>query len=295
MHNRQQHLQEVRAFLEQSFGIATWHFDLPQGRGHETYFARRGEQAYFVKLGADVARCQAMAALGLTPDLLAAGRLADGVSVLVQPLIAGRNPSRSDYRAGLEQVASTIRMMHHSPVLKGVLPAAPSEEYSAAGLAVLEDVRRRWLRCRPLVPGAVEFIDESLENLERRVENFVGAGLAASHNDICNANWLVTPGGRWYLIDLEAMSLDDPALDIGATLWWYYPPGLREPFLEITGQARDEAFAQRMRVRMALHCLHILLPREQSFDRFNPADFEHSLADFKASLAGEENPQGYLS
>ena len=46
--------------------------------------------------------------------------------------------------------------------------------------------------------------------------------------------------GELYLIDLESMSLDDPALDIGATLWWYYPPELRQRFLEIAGQASDE-------------------------------------------------------
>ena len=44
---------------------------------------------------------------------------------------------------------------------------------------------------------------------------------------------------------------------------------------------------------MAMHCLHITLPREGSFDRFDPASFNESLEDFRAILAGEENPQGY--
>ena len=117
--------------------------------------------------------------------------------------------------------------------------------------------------------------------------------LAASHNDICNGNWLVTPAGRVYLIDLESMSLDDPALDIGATLWWYYPPALRAMFLHLSRQAGDPAFAKRMQVRMALHCLNIILPRENSFDRFDPAGFDEALTDFRAIFAGQENPQGY--
>ena len=291
--NRHQHQQEVRAFLEQAFGAASWQIKRPQGRGHETYFAHRGDQSYFVKLGVDLARSQAMAALGLTPELLATGRLADGTALLTQPFIAGRNPTRSDYRADLEQVAGMIQMMHHSLLLQGTLPPVLSQDYRATGLAVLENVRQRWLRCRPLVPEVAEFVDAGLETLERQVLSFVDSGLVASHNDICNANWLVTPGGRWYLLDLEAMTLNDPALDIGATLWWYYPPALRPRFLEICGYAGNEAFDLRMRVRMALHCLHILLPREQSFDRFIPADFVQSLVDFSAALAGEENPQGY--
>jgi thiamine kinase-like enzyme len=190
-------------------------------------------------------------------------------------------------------VAKIIQIMHHSPLLQNTLPAPPAQEFSLAGLTALEDIQRRWLRYRPLVPDVAEFIDKSLETLERQVHSFTGSGLVASHNDICNANWLVTEHGRWYLVDLEAMALGDPALDIGATLWWYYPARLRPRFLEISGYAGDEAFARRMQVRMAMHCLHILLPRKQSFDHFSSDGFITELVDFRAALAGEENPQGY--
>ncbi len=104
----------------------------------------------------------------------------------------------------------------------------------------------------------------------------------ASHNDICNANWIITPDGQLYLVDLESMSIDDPALDIGATLWWYYPPELRQRFLQIVGHASDKAFDQRMHVRMTMHCLNILLPRQRSFDRFDPISFSESLSRFQS-------------
>ncbi len=122
---------------------------------------------------------------------------------------------------------------------------------------------------------------------------FQGSGLVASHNDICNANWLISSGGELYLIDLDSMTLDDPALDIGATLWWYYPPGLRNGFLADAGCSNDDSFTKRMQVRMAMHCLNILLPRPGSFDEFEPGAFAGSLTDFRAILAGQENPQGY--
>jgi hypothetical protein len=89
------------------------------------------------------------------------------------------------------------------------------------------------------------------------------------------------------------MSLDDPACDIGATLWWYYPPEPRQRFLEIVGYANDEQFQNRTWVRMAIHCLSTILPREQSFDRFDTDSFADSLTDFRAVLAGRENPEGY--
>ena len=297
MQDRQLHRQEVQAFLREHLGAnlggSHWELSLPHGWGSETYFARRGAQACFVKLGAGLPRYQAMAALGLTPEVIAAGHLADGTPVLVQPCIEGRTPTRSDYRLHMEQFATIIRATHHNPQVRQALPPATSASYRQVGLEALAHIRERWLRCRPQVPQAAEFVDEALEQLARQVSEFHGGGLVASHNDICNANWLLTPAGRLYLIDLDSMSMEDPAVDTGATLWWYYPPELRPRFLDLCGCPDDEAFGQRMRTRMAMHCLHILLPRPGSFDRFDPASFCERLVDFRAALAGEDNPQGY--
>jgi thiamine kinase-like enzyme len=270
-----------------------WRFALPEGTGHETYFAQSDEHTYFVKLGVQTARYEAMASIGLTPQVLAAGYLEDGTSIVVQPQIVGRTPSRRDYQSHLEQIATIIGQTHHSPELRRVLPEAASDLYSAAGSQALVRIQTSWDQCMARVPEDAGFVDGSLAYMAQQVQGFSGRGLVASHNDICNANWLVSADGHFYLIDLELMSLDDPAVDIGATLWWYYPPALRRRFLEIVGYANDEPFQTRMRVRMAMHCLSITLPRERSFDRFDPASFGQSLTDFRAVLAGEENPQGY--
>jgi hypothetical protein len=37
MQDRQQHQQEVRAFLQKHFSSRSWEFSLPIGTGHETY------------------------------------------------------------------------------------------------------------------------------------------------------------------------------------------------------------------------------------------------------------------
>jgi thiamine kinase-like enzyme len=293
MQNRRQHQQEVKGFLQKHSLGHHWRFALPIGSGHETYFAHGNEHTYFVKLGVQIARYQAMASLGLTPQVLAAGYLEDGVSIVVQHYLAGRNPSRKDYRLLLEQFAATINRMHHSPELQRVLPEVSSDLYSAVGLELLSSIQQRWQYYRAQVPEVADFVDESLAYLTRQVQSFPGAGLVASHNDICNANWLVASDGQLYLIDLESMSRDDPAFDIGALLWWYYPPALRPRFLEIVGYAHDEPFQIRMRIRMAMHCLNITLPREQSFDEFDSTSFAEDLTDFRAVLAGQENPEGY--
>ncbi len=293
MQNRQQHQQDVEAFLQTTFSVFDWAFSAPHGSGSETYFAHGAGRSYFVKLGAHLERTLAVARIGLTPEVLAAGQLEDGTSILVQPVIAGRKPGPKDFQTQLEQAATIVGRLHDDPGIKQTLAQTASDLYRAAGLRMLAHLRRRWEYYKEQVPGVAGFVDEALARLAEEVKEFSGEGLVASHNDICNANWLLTQDGRFYLVDLDMLALDDPANDLGALLWWYYPPALRSRFLEIAGYADSPELRARMQARMALHCLNIMLPREQSFDRFDPARFPEQLTDFRAVLAGEENPQGY--
>ena len=293
MQNRKQHQQEVQAFLQQHFSNQSWKLTLPKGSGNETYFAHCIGHRYFVKLGAQARKYEIAASTGLTPQVLAAGHLEDGISIIVQPYIDGKRPLQRDYHRLLEQFASAIRQVHQNNELKQVLTKPSSSLYSLAGLDALARLQQNWEWYKPQVPEAAGFVDESIDYLRQQVMEFQGTGLVASHNDICNANWIVSNDGRLYLIDLESMSLDDPAVDLGATLWWYYPPKLRNRFLAKADYINDKNFEKRMQVRMAMHCLNITLPRERSFDEFAPASFAESLTDFRAILAGRENPQGY--
>jgi thiamine kinase-like enzyme len=232
-----------------------------------------------------------MARLGLTPDVLEADCMEDGTAILVQQYVEGRNPGRSDYRARLEEVANVIRAMHNSEAVKATLPGVPFDDYAQAGLRMLASVRERWEGLREQVPEVAYSVDQGLRELEGRIERFSGSGLVASHGDICNANWLLTPEGQLYLVDLDAMALDDPALDIGATLWWYYPEEAWGRFLDVAGYQDDNEFRERMWTRLALHCLSITLPRPGSFDRFDPTHYAQALVDFGAALRKQGNPQ----
>jgi len=293
MQNRRQHQREVQAFLQKQVSRHQWELSLPYGYGNESYFAHGNGQTYFVKLGAPIANYLAMASIELTPPVIATGFMEDGTSLLVQPYITGRKPSRKDYRAHLDKIATIINRTHHNLELRSVLPEAPSELYSVLASESLTGVQQRWEQYKAHVPAIASQVDESLSELAQQVQYLLGSGVVSSHNDICNANWLIASDGQIYLIDLDSMSMDDPACDIGATLWWYYPPELRPRFFESVGYANDEQFEKRMQVRMAIHCLSITLPRANSYDRFDPDNFAESLTDFWAVLAGRENPQGY--
>ncbi len=293
MPNRQEHLQEVRRFLQEHLSISDWSFSLPPGSGMESYLARGNGQSYFVKVGVQVERYVAMAEIGITPPVLVHGQLKSGLSVIVQPFIAGQTPSRLDYRNQMTEVAGLTRKMHHHLRIKRVLPAVSSIFYKDAGLIALNRLRQKWEHYKLQVPMDADFVDNSLDYLAQQVNKFSGEGLVASHGDICNANWLFASDGKIYVLDFESMSMDDPALDMGALLWWYYPPELRRRFLDILRYPHNDEFKFRMQVRMAMHCLNIILPRVNSFDVFDPGRFSKSLRDFKAVLDGKENPEGY--
>lgn len=293
MNTRKLRQNAVESFLNNQFSSGPWEFTQPGGHGNETYFTRSGKKVFFVKLGSQVTRYQTLASIGLTPTILSSGFLEDGTSIMVQTYINGRTPTRHDYQTHLKDFATVIKKVHHNAEIKQTLPDVSTDQFSTIGLQVLDEIQTRWEEFKSIVPGTSDLVDEGIAQLRENVKEFQGNGLVASHNDICNSNWIITPDEKLYLIDLDSMSIDDPALDIGATLWWYYPPEMRKEFLEIVGNANDNEFKTRMQVRMAMHCLNIILPRENSFDSFDPDAFSENLTDFKAIIAGEENPQGY--
>jgi len=293
MPNRQGHKQEVLAFLEKHLSLYDWKFTHPHGWGKESYFIHGLKQTYFVKVDVQVERYLTMAEIGLTPSVILSGQLDNESSVIVQQFVDGMNPSRADYRKRLTEVAEIIHILHSDQRVWEVLGRTSSDFYKDAGLQALACLRRKWKQHKAQVSSVAGFVDKSLEHFETQIDQFTGEGLVASHGDICNANWLFASNGKIYLIDFDLMKMDDPALDLGALLWWYYPPGLRKSFLDAAGYRCDEAFKFRMQIRMAMHCLDILLPRENSFDQFKPESFEEALRDFRALLNGEENPEGY--
>jgi len=294
-YSRNHHRKEVISYLKRNVHNQKWEISLPPyGTGNESYFAQSNGQSYFIKLGANTDRYQVMSNLGLSPQIIALGDLEDGISILVQQRVNGEKPSRKDFHFHLKKFAESIKKTQHCEDLKQILLKRSSHCYKDVGLEILGEVERRWKKYEPEVPDFSEYVNIKIAYLKNQIDKFTGDGLVASHNDICNVNWLLSSGDKLYLLDYESMTLDDPALDIGAILWWYYPPELREEFLEIAGYNNDESFRNRMRIRMAIHNLNIIIPREKSFDQFTADTFGEALVDFRATIDGRENPQGYF-
>jgi len=99
---RDQHRNEVVAFLQRNVSSYPWNVELPPyGTGQETYIAQTDQQKYFIKLGAALERYQIMSELGFSPKVIAIGSLEDRTTILVQEHIAGRTPSRNDFQERL--------------------------------------------------------------------------------------------------------------------------------------------------------------------------------------------------
>jgi len=63
--NRDQHRNEVVAFLRKNVSSRRWNIELPPyGTGQETYIAQANQRNYFIKLGAILERYQIMSELG---------------------------------------------------------------------------------------------------------------------------------------------------------------------------------------------------------------------------------------
>ncbi len=289
--SRELHRGEVERYLRRRFGGVNRALLLPRGSGNETYVAESDGRKLFVKLGTEVGRAVAMADAGIGPPVLDVGRLEDGTVIVVQSWVEGRHPGRADYERRLEAVARTIGKMHRDAGVRGALPVVAAEGFAAAGLRAVGRVRARWEGVREQVVEVGGFVEEELDELEKRIGRLRGDGLGASHNDICRDNWLFTEDGRIFILDLDSMALDDPALDVGIIMWWYYAPEVWGRFIGYAGYEDDEGFRERMQARIALHCLSITLPREDSFDRFDAGGFSGALRDFRAALVGQGNPE----
>jgi len=155
---RYQHRDETLTFLQNHLSRHRWELTLPSsGNGQETYIAKSDSDAFFIKLGAHVPHYQVMASLNLTPAVIMAGYLEDGTTIMVQPYIASRNPSWSDFRFYLESIATIIDKTHHSLALKNVLPERSSVRFKDVGLAALARCQQKWEQYRSLVPAVAGF------------------------------------------------------------------------------------------------------------------------------------------
>ena len=293
MTNQYSHKEEVEIFLQNRFHEENWTFLSTNGSGNEKYIAESNGTKYFVKLDVKIDRYEILSELGISPKIVNHGCLNDGTSVIVQEYISGHNPSPKDFQSHIYDVATILSNVHNNRKLQTVLKKDEINTCQEAALKAFYGIVERWEYNKKELVAYNGYIDDSLMQIKSNIRQIEGKNLASVHNDICNANWVISDNGFIFLVDLESMLIEDPSVDIGALLWWYYPYDMREQFCEIIKVDYNNELKNRMQLRMAMHCLNIMLPRLNSFDVLDLEWFAMFFDDFKAIMEGKDNPKGY--
>lgn len=260
-----------------------------EGSSGRTFVARQDDGALFLKLD-DANPCgPRLAALGITPPLLARGTHC-GSPFSVYAQIAADHPPPAWFADHLPQVIDLIVTCQRDRELAHALDAdAPSlPAHLARQVTSLEaaiDGAVSPLVRTPDVRSALHRLAVSVHR--GRID---AAPLVPSHTDPNNSNVLVAPE-RVYLIDWDGIALSDPLRDIGLILWWYVPEARwPEAFARMGIPATDlDATIARVHWWSAVTSLRVAL----WIDRHAPNDdaIRSFLTDFTAAANDLPNPK----
>ena len=263
-----------------------WHVTLPaQGSTGRAFVARRDDEAVFVKLGTAHAAQRRLAALGMTPALLAYG---PGFTIFryVEGVVPDRSWMRDNAGVVIDLLTVVQRDEPLGQLLATTVPVAPLREHLAAVVARLTERATR--ASTPAFRSSG--IATALECLRLADYAVDGVPLVPSHTDPNTSNVLVAPDHA-YLIDWDGITLSDPLRDIGLLLWWYVPPERWEAMVRRSGlpDAASAAAIDRIFWWAAVSSLRVAL----WIDRHGSDDdaIRSFLADFIAAAHGFPNPR----
>jgi hypothetical protein len=282
---------DVRAFLRARVRAGTWRLQLP-AHGFSAggcVLARHADGGgVAVRLGLDAAPVRVLAAAGLTPPLLAAGRR-HGTLMHAQLLADGWHPDGVWYAAHLSDVANLLRRLTELTPLRELLPVPTDQGYAAA-------LRRYHRACAALLdrlPAAAAYrpaVAKLLGELVPRIDVVDGTGLVPVHGDPNDGNLLVTASGP-VLLDWETLHLSDPVHDLAQVLWWGMPRARWPVGLAAFGlPADDRQVIERLHLHAALRALYVFL----LFERAGGAPFPNRFLDDAQRAAAGRGPCTFL-
>lgn len=85
-----------------------------------------------------------------------------------------------------------------------------------------------------------------LEAMACQSEAFAHPAVAPVHGDLHDNNFIVTEGGRWFLVDWDDLALGDSALEYAILLWPLLMGSLTASWRAFTMEASDPGFPERI-------------------------------------------------
>lgn len=276
-------MDQLEAILAQHVPGQHWRITRPlAGVQKEAYIAQNEQYKLFVKFDAATPAWTRLAAIGVTPPVIATGTHA-GRPYLIQVFVEGVQPDRVWLTRHIPAIARLIRRYHSDQPLAELLSVPHAQSYADhihQEVATLEQAIAR--------PSGDSFKTDHFRQVFARFREqssrLQPVPLVPTHADPSPVNLLVTRHGLT-MLDWDEVLLSDPMRDIGLIVWWYLPASTWPAFFAMYGAPidRDRLFwwvAKRsLELALWLDARHADDPAQAFLD------------DFYRAVAHQHNPQ----
>lgn len=187
-------------------GGATGDAYIAQFEGQNKLFLKRNSSPFLAVLSAE----------GIVPKLIWTKRMENGDVITAQHWLNGRELKPIDM--GSEAVAKLLSKIHHSKELLYMLQRIGKNQLKPDEL--LKEIKQKIVKQF----STDHIIMTSLEFLETEIKYINHENQVVCHCDVNHNNWLISDNTEeLFLIDWDGAMIADPAIDLGALLYWYIP------------------------------------------------------------------------
>jgi thiamine kinase-like enzyme len=280
-------MQDALQVLERDLHQSRWVIEKPGAGNKDAFVATHGDRKVFLKFDVGGSALSRLAALHITPALLASGR-ADDRSYIIQEYVEGCQPDRAWFAWHLPDLAQFIKCYHTDEELTRLLAPTHAISYAHHIRQKIERIEQGINQVRtPIL--RTRRVRDAVHQLVQQAHQLPRAPLVPTHADPNNTNFRLVRD-HFYLLDWDDIGLSDPLRDIGLLLWWYVPRGKWSAFFTAYGMRMDDARLHKVYWWSAYASLGVALWfDEHTQDEASVAAF---LLDFYAALNRQENPHG---
>lgn len=223
--------------MEHFFG-QDWEIIPAGGATGEAYYAQHEENQYFLKRNTSPFLAS-LSAEGIVPKLVWTKRLETGDVFTAQQWLNGRELQPAEMNN--ENVAKLLKKIHESGPLLNMLKRLGKTPMDPVKIlqGLKRDLDKDFFEL-DVVKNSIEFLEENKNNIQYDEK-------VVCHCDVNHNNWLLDENNQLYLIDWDGAVVADPAIDIGALLYWYIPKEEWINWLDLYGIALDDGLQLRMK------------------------------------------------
>lgn len=278
--------EEINAILSARFGEQDWDISKPRDRWQkESFIAQRGRRRLFIKFDVDPQPLKRLGEIGVAPPLLSSGTY-KGRRFSIQQYVGGEYPNRQWLQQHLKHLGRFFAQYHSDQTLRALLPKPASKSCRDLIAKEVQNLQKRLSRTESACFKS-QTVRQAFEEFESQAVDLQGASLVPTHGDPNRKNFLLLDE-HLFMIDWDELIISDPMRDAGPFLWWNASPHTWADFFESYEEPLDKPHLDRLYWWAARQSLHVALWAAEK--AIEPTEAEAFLADFKAGVAQQDNP-----